>query len=148
MSHHLLLVIHLLSAAIWVGGHLFIAIRILPRALREKDAAIILTVEKAYEPIGIPALLLLVASGIWMATSYVPIQFWFSFSLPVERVISLKLLLLFSTVLLALSAQIRVIPALKKNRSKLNEMSLHIIGVTVIGVAMLVLGSFVRFGGV
>lgn len=148
MNHHLLLILHLLAAAIWVGGHLFIAIGILPQALKTKDAHRLLEFEKSYAPLGIPALLLLVVTGIWMT-----LQFgigWadiFSFSSPVERVVSVKLLLLSVTVLLAVSAQTRVIPKLKNDAGKLIEMALHIILVTLVGTAMLVLGSFIRYGG-
>ncbi|MFT3904631.1 MAG: CopD family protein [Niabella sp.] len=148
MGHHLLLIIHLLCATIWVGGHLYLAVRILPVALRRKEPALILNFEKSYEVLGMSALVLLVITGIWMTLQLgIETRFWFSFSIPVERVTSIKLLLLFSTVLFALSAQIRVIPKLRKDPRKLPEMAVHIIGVTLLGVAMLVLGSFVRYGG-
>lgn len=149
MSHHLLLIIHLICATVWVGGHLFIAIRILPKALRLKNCDELLAMEKSFEPIGMPALLLLVTTGIWMTLQFgIDWHQWFSFSNPIERVTSTKLLLLVSTLLLAVSAQTRVIPKLKTNPNKLVEMGIHIIAVTLIGVAMLVLGSFVRYGGV
>ncbi len=147
MMQQLLLIIHILCVAIWVGGHIFIAVRILPKSLRQKNPAILLRMEKAYEPIGMPALLLLVITGVWMATLYVPISQWFSFSSPIEKVISIKLLLLFCTLLLALSAQFRVIPKLKNNAAKLHEMAFHIITVTFIAIVMLILGTFIRFGG-
>ncbi|RZJ81996.1 MAG: copper resistance protein CopD [Flavobacterium sp.] len=149
MSHHLLLIIHLICATIWVGGHLFIAIRILPKALRLKNCDELLAMEKSFEPIGMPALLLLVTTGIWMTLQFgIDWRQWFSFSNPIERVTSTKLLLLISTLLLAISAQTRVIPKLKANPNKLVEMGIHIIAVTLIGVVMLILGSFVRYGGI
>jgi len=36
MYHHILLILHLLAATIWVGGHLFLSIRFLPEAFRKK----------------------------------------------------------------------------------------------------------------
>ena len=51
MSHHLLLIFHLLGAAIWVGGHLILAIGILPEVLKKKDPEILLNFEKKYEKI-------------------------------------------------------------------------------------------------
>jgi hypothetical protein len=96
-----------------------------------------------------PALALLVITGIMMAYKYgVSVGSWFHFATPIEKVISVKLALLFITVLFALSAQFRVIPKLKNNAGKLPEMSFHIISVTTIGVVMLILGSFIRFGGI
>ncbi|ESU29202.1 putative copper export protein [Flavobacterium limnosediminis JC2902] len=149
MNHHFLLIVHLLSAAIWVGGHLLLVFAYLPKALREKNQRIILEYEKKYEPVGMPALALLVITGVMMAYKYgVSIENWFHFETSVEKVVSVKLTLLLITVLFALSAQFRVIPKLKNNADKLSEMSFHIITVTVIGVVMLVLGSFVRFGGI
>jgi len=148
MDHHLLLVIHLLSASIWVGGHLLLCFAYLPQALKEKDPKIILNYERKYEPVGMTALALLVITGILMAYKYgVSFEYWFQFSTPIEKVISSKLILLLLTVAFALSAQFRVLPKLKTDSSKLPEMTFHIVSVTIIGVLMLIFGSFVRFGG-
>jgi putative copper export protein len=148
MSHHLLLIIHLLSATIWVGGHLLLVFGHLPQALKEKNQNIILNYEKKYEPVGMTALVLLVITGILMAYKYgVNIEYWFHFATPIEKIISTKLLLLLLTVLFALSAQFRVLPKLKSSPDKLPEMTFHIVSVTIIGVLMLVFGSFIRFGG-
>ncbi|MBF3283866.1 copper transporter, partial [Pseudomonas aeruginosa] len=51
-----LLFLHLLGAAIWVGGHLVLALGILPGALRRRDPQAIRAFEQVYERIGIPAL--------------------------------------------------------------------------------------------
>lgn len=120
----------------------------LRKALKEKDQNIILDYERKYEPVGMTSLVLLVTTGIMMAYKYgVSIEYWFQFATPIEKVVSTKLLLLFLTVLFALSAQFRVLPKLKNNPDKLPEMTFHILSVTLIGVVMLILGSFVRFGG-
>lgn len=148
--HHLLLIIHLLSATIWVGGHLVLAIGFLPKALKNKDFSYIGNFEKKYEPIGMPALLLLVVTGIMMAYDFgIKFGIWFSFSNPIEKVVSFKLICLILTVCLAISAQTRVLPKLEKgDMSKLPEMAFHIISVTLLGITMLILGSFFRYGGI
>lgn len=150
MSHHLLLILHLICATIWIGGHLYLSICLLPKILRRKDVTLLLSYEKSFEPLGMSALLLLVFTGIWMTLQYgVSISQWFSFSSPIERVFSVKLILLFTTILFALSAQIRVLPKLRNNNiRKLPEMAFHIIAVTIIGIVMLILGTFVRYGGI
>lgn len=146
MTHHLLLIVHLMAAAVWVGGHLLLALKYLPKALQTKDVRIIADFEKQYEPIGLPSLLLLVATGIWMAYDYgVTVSSWFSFSNPIEKVISTKLLLLFTTLALAIHARLFIIPNL--GVKKLRMMAFHIALITAIGVTMLVLGTFVRYGG-
>ncbi len=147
MSHHLLLVLHLIGATIWVGGHLILAMGILPEVLKKKDPQILLNFEKKYEKIGMPALLVMVITGIWMSVQFgIGFSQWFHFDNPLETVVSLKLLLLFTTILFALSANIFVLP--KLSPKNLNLMAYHIISVTTIGVLMLILGSFVRYGGI
>ncbi|QFG53785.1 copper resistance protein CopD [Chryseobacterium sp.] len=146
MSHHLLLVLHLLGAAIWVGGHLVLALGILPEVLRNRDPEILLSFEKKYEKIGIPALLVMVITGVWMAYDFgVDFTQWFHFTNPVESAVSVKLILLFSTLLFALSANVFVLPKLSARTLPL--MAFHIISVTVIGIFMLIVGSFFRYGG-
>ena len=146
MRHHILLIIHLLSATIWVGGHLLLVVRYLPAALKYRDTRIISDYEKHFEPLGLPALLLLVITGVMLAYNYgVDLKIWFSFTNPIEKIVSIKLLLLLSTVALALHARLVIIP--KLSPKKLNAMAFHILLVTAIAIAMLVLGSSVRFGG-
>ncbi len=148
MNHHLLLIIHLICATVWVGGHLYLSFCILPAVLRKNNPRPLLVFEKNYAPLGMTALVLLVITGIGMTLEFgIKPKDWFSFSSPIEKVTSTKLLLLFSTVLFALSAQLRIIPKLRTHPGKLWEMAVHVICVTLIGIAMLVLGSFVRYGG-
>ena len=121
--------------------------RYLPKALKKKDPQVIREFEKQYEPLGIPALILLIITGILMAYDYnATISTWFSFSNNIEKVVSIKLLLLFSTLILAIHARFFLIP--KLNPSNLLSMSLHIVILSSISVAMLVFGSLVRIGGV
>jgi putative copper export protein len=147
MKHQLVLIFHLMAATIWVGGHLFLTIRYLPKALKSRDVTIIKSFEEKFEPVGIPALLLLVITGVIMAYDYgVTFGDWFSFSNAIERVVSVKLLLLFMSLLLAIHARFFIIP--KLDQTKLNSMAFHIVLVTIIGLLMLILGTFVRFGGI
>lgn len=135
--------------AVWVGGHLYLAVCVLPSILRNNDVERLLKFEKSFEPLGMSALLFLVITGVWMSVQFgISWGKWFTFSSSMERVVSIKLILLFATFLLALSAQIRVFPKLKNGVNKLPEMTFHIIMVTLLGVAMLVLGSFLRYGGI
>ena len=76
--HHFVLIIHLLSATIWVGGHLLLAICYLPTALKKKDPHIILSFEKKFEVLGMSSLALLIITGIWMAYDFgVTFKTWF-----------------------------------------------------------------------
>ncbi len=146
MYHHILLLLHLLAASIWVGGHLFLSLRFLPEAIKSKDVTVIQNFKDKFEPVGMPALVILLLTGILMAYDYdVTFTKWFSFSNAIEKVVSLKLILLMVTVGLAVNAQLFLFP--KLTPKDLPKAALQIILVTVIGVAMLVLGSLVRIGG-
>jgi putative copper export protein len=146
MKHQLFLILHLVAATIWVGGHLILAIRFLPQALKKKDASVLKNFKDKFEPVGLPALLVLVVTGIAMAYDYnVTFTQWFSFSNSIEKVVSIKLLLLFTTVILAVNAQLRVFPKLSSD--SLLPVAIQIVAVTLLGVAMLVMGSWVRIGG-
>lgn len=146
MYHHILLILHLLAATIWVGGHLFLSIRFLPEAIKSKDVSIIQNFKDKFEPIGMPVLIISILTGILMAYDYgVPFTKWFSFSNGIEKVVSLKLILLFITLALAVNAQLFLFP--KLSSKNLPKATLQIILVTIIGVTMLILGSLVRIGG-
>ena len=146
MTHQIVFIFHLLAATVWVGGHLFLAIRYLPEALKKKDTSVLINFKDKFEPVGLPSLLTLLITGILMAYHYdVTVSHWFSFSGSIEKVVSAKLLLLLLSVGLAINAQLFVFPKIKSDN--LRPVAFQIIAITVIGVAMLVLGSWVRIGG-
>ncbi|MDO4880618.1 MAG: copper resistance protein CopD [Capnocytophaga sp.] len=148
-KHHILLVIHLICATIWVGGHLVLLLGFLPKALKFKNFDFISRFENTYEPIGMPSLVLLIITGILMAYDLnAPFSDWFSFKNGIETVVSLKFMGIITTICFAISAQTRVLPKLAKgNLKKLPEMAVHILFVTLIGVTLLILGSTIRNGG-
>ncbi len=149
-THHFYLIVHLLAATIWVGGHLILAIGFLPKALKHKEFNFIKRFEKVYEPIGMPSLLLLIITGVAMSYDFqIELTDWFSFENPLETTISLKILGVLLIIVFAISAQTRVLPSLEKgNVKKLCEMAIHIVCVTLISILLLILGSYARYGGV
>ncbi len=145
--HHFFLIVHVLAAAVWVGGHLVLSVAVLPKAIRLKDPTLIVAFEKVYEKTGLTSLLFLVITGITMSFMYgVKPADWFAFNGAIETVISIKLLLLFCTIGLAVHARLFIVPRL--SASKIWLMAFHILAITLIGVGMLTLGTFVRFGGI
>lgn len=144
--HHILLILHLLSATIWVGGHLFLWFAILPKAVFKGNLEVLKDFKNRYEPVGMPALIILVITGIYMAYNYgVKVGTWLSFSSPIERVVSIKIILLIITVICAIIADKIIFPNLSNKNIKI--AALLISTVTFSGVTMVILGSFVRFGG-
>lgn len=139
------LLLHILAATVWAGGHLVLALTVLPRVLRERDPAALLRFESAYERIGIPALVIQVITGVWLAHRMVPdAGQWFAFGQPVARLIGVKLLLLAATIAFAVDARLRIIPRL--SRENLTSLAWHIVPVTLISVLFVFVGVAFRTG--
>ncbi|MCU0755932.1 MAG: CopD family protein [Xanthomonadales bacterium] len=149
-SVHVYLVIvglHVLGATVWTGGHLVLALGVLPGALKVRDPALLLAFEQRYEGVGLPALLLQVATGLWLALQRAPEwSNWLTPDSTAERAVTLKLATLLATVTLAASARFFVLPELTARRLPL--MAAHILGVTVLSVVFVVLGVSFRRGGI
>lgn len=144
--YRLFVILHLLGAAVWVGGHLVLSLSVLPRALRMRNPSIVLDFESGYERIGIPALLVQVVTGLWLAQQWAPdIAEWFLPSTPQARLISIKLALLAATIALAAHARLRIIPRL--DSANLPLLAVHVVVVTLLSVAFLVVGVAIRTGG-
>jgi len=141
-----LILLHLLGAIIWTGGHIILAALVLPDAIRRKAIDELLQFESQYEKIGIPALAVQIVTGIWLAKIRVPeFSVWLEWSNPDSRLIALKLGLLALTAVLALDARLRLIPSLTEE--KLLSLALHIVPVTLISIIFVIVGVTFRGAG-
>jgi putative copper export protein len=139
------LLLHVLAATVWTGGHLVLATTVLPRALKQGDVRILLDFESAYERIGMSALIIQVLTGLWMAYTLVPdTGRWLSFADRPATLVAAKLALLTVTLLTALDARLRVIPHL--TAQTLPAMGRRIGIVTVTSVLFVVVGVSFRGG--
>lgn len=146
MPRTLLLIVHLLGAAIWTGGHLVLATTVLPRAMRAKDASIVHEFEEGFERLGIPALIAQIVTGVWLASQWLPsLAQWTDVRSPLSRAVLTKLALLLVTATLAVHARLRVLPGLTAERLRL--LAWHIVPVTVLSVLFVVVGALLRTGG-
>lgn len=143
--HTLLLMLHVLGATVWVGGHLVLALSVLPRAMKARSIEVVSAFESDFERVGIPALVLQIVTGVWLATDFVPVSSWLDFANPMARAVLIKLGLLTLTVVLAADARLRIIPKLTPER--LWSLALHIIPVTLVAVAFALMGVTLRIGG-
>lgn len=140
-----LLFFHLLGASVWVGGHLILALSVLPNALKSRSIDDIQKFEAAFERVGIPALLLQVITGVLLVHPLLPDwALWKHWALPATKVAVMKLGLLLTTGLLAIDARLRVIPRLTPDT--LGSLAWHIVPVTVIGVLFVWVGWGFRAG--
>lgn len=143
--HEILLLIHILSATIWTGGHIVLASIVLPDVLKQRSPEALLKFESGYEKIGMPALLIQIVTGMMLAYRYMPdLSGWFNLSNGMSRLIAFKLILLLLTVALALDARFRVLP--KLSQKTLWDMAWHIIGVTCLSILFVVVGVSFRTG--
>lgn len=139
--------LHLIAATIWTGGHIVLFFAVLLPALKNRDHKKVLEFEGRYEKIGIPALVVLVLTGVWMAYRQAPdFSLWFTFSPGISRTLMIKLSLLLMTVLFALHARLRLIPSLSEK--SLNLLAAHIAVVTAMAVTLALTGVMHRFGGI
>jgi len=140
-----MLSLHVLAATIWTGGHLVLFFGILLPSLRTRNVAPVREFENRYEKIGIPALFVLIATGLWLSSQQAPFAAWFGLSSPISRTIVTKLSLLFLTVVLAAHARLRIIP--KLNPKNFPALAGHITAVTLLSVLFVLTGLWNRFGG-
>ena len=100
-SYYIVLSLHILGATVWAGGHLVLAVTILPDALRQHRAATVSEFEQRFERIGLPALAVQIVTGLWLAEHLLgsPAN-WFDGN-SVARTVQVKLGLLIITVGLA-----------------------------------------------
>lgn len=140
-----LLLIHILAATVWTGGHLVLALAFLPRIVRERSVEGLLAFESAYEKWGMSALIIQVLSGLWLAYIRLPdMAAWFAADSFVARLILLKLALLGLTLAVAMDARLRIIPNL--SAETLPAMALRVRLVTLLGVAFVIVGTSFRTG--
>jgi putative copper export protein len=144
-SYYIFLSLHILGATIWAGGHLVLAVTILPEALRQRRAATVSEFEQRFERIGLPALAVQIVTGVWLAERLLGSpDHWFDAN-SVARTVQVKLGLLVVTVGLAIHARFRVIP--KLSDSTLPTLAWHIRIVTLAAVLFVLAGASIRFGG-
>ena len=139
--HALLLILHILGATIWTGGHLVLAATVLPRALRAGDPRIVADFEAGYEKLGVPALLVQIGTGVALAWLRLPISEWFSFDSRTAWLIFMKLVLLGATLALAMHARFGLVA--KLDESNLRALARHVVGVTVLAVLFVVVGVLI-----
>ena len=138
-----IILLHILAATIWTGGHIILSIGFLPTALKNKDFEIITSFESRFERIGIPALLVLVVTGVYMTTVYAPEFFRLNRYDHYTRHIMIKFGLLIITMVLAVHARFFLTP-----KKKLKLLAIHIITVTITSILFVLVGFSVRIGGI
>lgn len=143
--HHAMLLLHVLAATVWTGGHLVLALAVLPRVLRERSVQRLRDFESAYERVGLLAMVVQVATGGWLAQRWLPTAAdWHNIDSSVTVLVWIKLALLAATVVTAAHARLVIIPRLTE--ATLPAMARRIVFVTVLSVGFVAAGVGLRFG--
>lgn len=146
MLFKLLVIFHTIGATIWVGGHLILALTILPSALKQHNPEPIRQFEQPFEKLGLGALLVQVVTGIGLTLIYFPeLQGLWPPRSVVSQYVVIKLGGLLATLALAVQARWFIIP--KLTAATLPWLGLHIVGVTTLAVLLAVVGAGIRLGG-
>ncbi|HIK33080.1 MAG TPA: CopD family protein [Oscillatoriales cyanobacterium M59_W2019_021] len=146
MMFKILIILHTLGATIWTGGHLLLAVTVLPKALKTRNPELVHQFEENFEGFGLIALLLQVVTGLGLTWTYFPgFEHFWAFDSFLSTYIGIKLLLLLATLALAIHARFFIVPNLTPET--LNSLAYHIIGVTTLAVLFVVLGAGIRVGG-
>lgn len=146
MVYKLLVILHLIGAAAWIGGHVTLLGVVLPAARRAASTRPVLDFEKAFGRIGLAALIVQVFTGLFLATRW--IGEWsaiFSAPTPAGHLILAKIAMLAVLLALAAHAAHRVLPRLTPE--KLSRFTAHAWIVTGLSVLILICGVGVRTGG-
>lgn len=145
MPYRVLVVLHLLGSAVWIGGHIVLVAVILPAAKRERAVARIVEFERSFGRLGLAAMVVQTVTGFWLATRW--IGDWraiLTAPSPAGRLILTKLILLVITIALAAHASHQLLPKLSPGR--IGTFAVHAWIVTAIAVLMLVAGALLRAG--
>lgn len=146
--HKIALILHLLGATIWVGGHLYLLIRLMPNFIKNNDVASFLAFEKSYEPLGMTALAMQVITGVYMLNNILPISLWWSPMGTLTALIHAKLTWLVLTILTAMSARFGVVAKLENNthnKNTLKIMGVHVLLVNIWAIGFVITGAFFRW---
>jgi len=142
----IILLLHILSATIWVGGYLMLSFTSLPKALKNKSQENIARLKTDYNKISIHILIFQLLTGLWLAYNFVPdIASWFSFKIIFSHLIAGKLSLLVITFILAIYARSKIIPELSEKNLK--SLAVNIIVVTILSVGFVFIGMLFKTGG-
>lgn len=134
-----LLLLHILAATIWTGGHIVLSLVVLPDALKTHSLERLLKFESTFEKIGLPALIIQIITGLMLAYRLLPdVHLWFDLTNPIAHGIIMKLGLLGLTIAFALGVKLRVLP--HPSDKTLVQMAWHIIPVTLFSIMFIFVG--------
>ena len=147
MIYQLLVLLHVLGACTWLGGHIVLVVAVLPDVRRRADITPISAFESRFGRWALAALAVQIATGAVLASRWLGgwsniLSRW----TPATPYVLAKLALLVAILALAGNAYHRVVPRLSP--ATLPDFELHTQVVTGLSVLFAVTGVLIRTGGV
>jgi putative copper export protein len=142
MELKVLIVLHVLSAATWIGSLLITTLGVLPKAMKQRNPQLLVDFENNFKILQMIALTLQFLTGFRMAMKYAPISQWFATDNAHSYYIQLKLMLLLITVLTYVFNRIFVVK--KASEANLNQYAIHLILLTFTSVLLAIVGLSFR----
>lgn len=140
-----LVVLHLLAACVWLGGHVVLASLVFPSTLDGRDPDTIYRIESLYDKVGMFALMGQILTGLLLAYLHTPdLGKWLAFDSPMGRLIGIKLILQF--VILGLALDLRVRLFARVGSAGLSSLRLHVALISLVSAASVFVGASFRIG--
>ncbi len=141
MEFKILVILHILGAAIWIGGALILSLAVLPKARKENDNVFLIKFFQAFYKIGIVALIVQFLTGFRMAMTFLPIGEWFAFEHSASTLIVMKLTLILLSIVLVVRARYFCLP---EEGGSLSFISVNIYITTALGILLAITGLSFR----
>jgi putative copper export protein len=146
MGYKILVMAHILGAALWIGGRAVLVGVVIPRAKRTGDIERLQEFEKGIGRIGLAALVVQLVTGLWLTTHWLGgLGALLRPTNPIAHMALTKIALLVALVGLAGYAHHRMLPRLEPRG--LGAFTVHAWVVATLSVLLLVLGVGIRTGG-
>jgi len=146
MTYQLMVIMHILGACVWLGGHVVLVGAVLPTAISSGQIDHLKRFVKGFGRLGLPALILQLLTGIWLANRWIPS--WsgiFTEPTPQGHLVLTKLLLIALSVPLAGYTYHRAAPRLSQDR--MIPFVAVTAAIAALAALMLIAGVGVRTGG-
>jgi len=146
MLYKLIVMVHILGAALWIGGRGVLVGVVIPRVKRTGDVEHLKDFEKGIGRIGLAALAVQLVTGLWLVDHWLGgLGALLRPTNPIAHMALTKLALLVALVGLAGYAHHRMLPRLEPGR--LGLFAMHAWVTAALSVILLVLGVGIRTGG-
>lgn len=149
MLYQWMVILHVLGAVIWIGGHLLLVLVVLPTAGRDDDRRWLLEFQRGLGRYGLAALAVQLLTGAWLAHRWLGGD-WSGLlrtPTPAGHLILTKIVLLILTLIIAGWNYHRTLPRLREHVEVRRQYVILSWATTCLGLLLLVLGVGVRTGG-